>query len=162
VNRALMDNASKMFSGQSARRHFVTRSLQTSKITVTEIKCDIVNNGLTAPIPHEDAFLITVQLWDCPRHDRQVLSGHLQRARPWGRGSTSKCERRGCMDRCDQHYRLSAARTQVSDSMLKRDPQPSLQGVAQACGFAGESHLVRVFKNVTGSLPEAWKQKSTA
>ena len=65
------------------------------------------------------------------------------------------------MDRCDQHYRLSAVRTQVSDSMLQRNPQPSLQGVAQACGFAGESHLVRVFKNVTGSLPEAWKQKST-
>jgi AraC-like DNA-binding protein len=66
------------------------------------------------------------------------------------------------MDRCGQHYRLSAARTQVSDSMLKRDPQPSLQAVAQACGFVDESHLVRVFKNVTGSLPEAWKQKSTA
>jgi AraC-like DNA-binding protein len=46
--------------------------------------------------------------------------------------------------------------------MLKRDPQPSLQAVAQACGFVDESHLVRVFKNVTGSLPEAWKQKSTA
>ena len=62
-----MDNASKMFSGQSARRHFVTRSLQTSKITVTEIKCDIVNNGLTAPIPREDAFLITVQTMGLPK-----------------------------------------------------------------------------------------------
>jgi AraC family transcriptional regulator len=62
---------------------FVTRSLQKSKIAVTEIKCDIVNHGLTSPIPREDAFLITLQLRDCPRHDlfiddRQVPSGHLR------------------------------------------------------------------------------------
>ena len=61
---------------------FVTRSLQKSSIAVTEIKCDIVNNGLSAPIPREDAFLLTVQLQDCPRHDlfiddRQVASGYL-------------------------------------------------------------------------------------
>ena len=62
---------------------FVTRSLQKSKIAVTEIKCDIANHGLTAPIPREDAFLITLQLRDCPKHDlfiddRQVPSGHLR------------------------------------------------------------------------------------
>ncbi|MCC8935686.1 helix-turn-helix transcriptional regulator [Bradyrhizobium sp. Arg68] len=62
---------------------FVTRTLQKSKIAVTEIKCDIVNHGLTAPIPREDAFLITLQLRDCPRHDlfiedRQVQTGHLR------------------------------------------------------------------------------------
>ena len=34
---------------------FVTRSLQKSTIAVTEIKCDIINNGLTAPIPREEA-----------------------------------------------------------------------------------------------------------
>ena len=62
---------------------FVTRSLQKSKIAVTEIKCDVFDNGMTAPIPREDAFLVTVQLRDCPRHDlfiddRQVPSGYLQ------------------------------------------------------------------------------------
>jgi AraC-like DNA-binding protein len=62
---------------------FVTRSLQKSKIAVTEIKCDIANHGVTAPIPREDAFLITLQLRDCPRHDlfiddQQVRSGHLR------------------------------------------------------------------------------------
>ena len=61
----------------------VTRSLQKSTIAVTEIKCDIVNNGLTAPIPREDAFLVTLQLRDCPRHDlfiddRQVPTGFLR------------------------------------------------------------------------------------
>jgi hypothetical protein len=62
---------------------FVTRSLKKSKIAVTEIKCDVVNNGLTAPINRENAFLITVQLRDCPKHDlfidhRQVSTGHLR------------------------------------------------------------------------------------
>ena len=61
---------------------FVTRSLQKSNIAVTEIKCGVVNNGLSAPIPRENAFLLTVQLQDCPRHDlfiddRQVASGYL-------------------------------------------------------------------------------------
>ncbi|MDI4232751.1 AraC family transcriptional regulator [Bradyrhizobium sp. 31Argb] len=62
---------------------FVTRSLQKSKIAITEIKCDIANHGLTAPIPYEDAFLITVQLQDCPQHDlfidnRQVPTSYLR------------------------------------------------------------------------------------
>jgi AraC-like DNA-binding protein len=62
---------------------FVTRSLQMSKIAVTEIKCDIANHGLTSPIPPEEAFLITLQLRDCPRHDlfigdRQVPTTHLR------------------------------------------------------------------------------------
>ena len=62
---------------------FVTRSLQKSPIAVTEIKCGIVNNGLSAPIPREEAFLVTLQLRDCPRHDlfiddRQVPTGFLR------------------------------------------------------------------------------------
>lgn len=62
---------------------FVTRSLQKSTIAVTEIKCDVVNNGLTAPIPREEAFLVTLQLRDCPRHDlfideHPVRTGYLR------------------------------------------------------------------------------------
>ena len=61
----------------------VTRSLQKSKIAVTEIKCGIVDHGFTAPIPREDAFLVTLQLQDCPKHDlfidgRQVPTGFLR------------------------------------------------------------------------------------
>ena len=60
----------------------VTRTLRKSEIAVTHIKCDRVNNGLTAPIPREDAFLVTLQLRECPRHDlwiddRSTPSGHL-------------------------------------------------------------------------------------
>ena len=61
----------------------VTRSLQKSNIAVTEIKCDVVDHGFTAPIPREDAFLVTLQLKDCPKHDlfiddRQVPTGFLR------------------------------------------------------------------------------------
>lgn len=48
---------------------FVTRKLQAAEIGVTHIKCDIANNGLTAPIPRDEAILLTVQLRDCPAHD---------------------------------------------------------------------------------------------
>jgi AraC family transcriptional regulator len=48
---------------------FVARTLQDNVVAVTEIKCDIENNGLTAPIPREDALLVTLQLKFCPAHD---------------------------------------------------------------------------------------------
>ena len=48
---------------------FVSRTLRHSQIAVTQIVCDIENNGLTSPIPREDAFLVTLQLRDCPAHD---------------------------------------------------------------------------------------------
>ena len=37
---------------------FLARSLRDNALAVTEIKCDIENNGLTAPIPCEDALLV--------------------------------------------------------------------------------------------------------
>jgi len=62
---------------------FVTQALRGTQIGVTHIKCDIENNGLTAPIPREDAFLIAIQIRDCPRHDmwidgRPIATGHLR------------------------------------------------------------------------------------
>jgi AraC-like DNA-binding protein len=61
---------------------FVTL-LQKSKVAVTEIKCDVVNNGFTTPIPREEAFLVTLQLTDCPNHDlfidgQPVRTGYLR------------------------------------------------------------------------------------
>jgi AraC-like DNA-binding protein len=61
---------------------FVTRTLQKTEIAVTQIKCDAANNGLTAPLPNEDAFLVTLQVRDCPEHelwidDRPVQTGPL-------------------------------------------------------------------------------------
>ena len=47
----------------------VTRVLQKSKIAVTELRCDQRNFGRTIPIPREDAYLIALQLRQCPDHD---------------------------------------------------------------------------------------------
>jgi AraC family transcriptional regulator len=61
---------------------FVTRTLNQSEIAVTQIVCNIENNGLTAPIPRQDAFLVTLQLRECPLHDswiddKPMKTGHL-------------------------------------------------------------------------------------
>ena len=60
----------------------VTRTLQKATIAVTQIVCDMENNGLTEPLPSEDAFLATVQLRECPTHDLWIdgkprKTGHL-------------------------------------------------------------------------------------
>ena len=62
---------------------FTTRTLRKTEIAVTEIRCDIENNGLTKSIPREDALLVTLQLRDCPRYDlwlddKQVTTGPLE------------------------------------------------------------------------------------
>jgi AraC family transcriptional regulator len=60
----------------------VARGLPQGDVAVTEIRCDRTNNGLTAPIPKEDALLVTLQLRDCPAHElwlggRRVPTGAL-------------------------------------------------------------------------------------
>src|SRR5262245_17472400 len=62
---------------------FTTRTLREAKIAVTEIKCDVENNGLTNPIPSQDALLVTLQLRECPRYElwldeRPVKTGPLE------------------------------------------------------------------------------------
>ena len=61
---------------------FVTRTLKKAKIAVTEIRCDIENNGLSEKIPSEDAMLMMIQVRDVPAHDlfldgRQLRTDHL-------------------------------------------------------------------------------------
>jgi AraC family transcriptional regulator len=58
----------------AAAPSFVARTLRDNAIAVTEIKCDIENNGLTEPIPREDALLVTLQLKFCPAHDLWIDS----------------------------------------------------------------------------------------
>jgi AraC family transcriptional regulator len=69
--------------GLRRTRAFVTRTLRQSEMAVAHIKCDRADNGLTTPIPREDAFLITLQIRDRPKHelwldDRVVRAGHLK------------------------------------------------------------------------------------
>jgi AraC family transcriptional regulator len=62
---------------------FTTRTLQKTEIAVTEIRCDAENNGLTKPIPCEDALLVALQLRDRTRYelwldDKPVTTGPLE------------------------------------------------------------------------------------
>lgn len=62
--------------------------LARSAIAVTRIQCDWDNNGLTAPIPVDDAFLLTLQLRDCASHELWI-DGRAQRTGPLHRGDIS-------------------------------------------------------------------------
>lgn len=62
---------------------FVARTLSPMVLAVTHIRCDVENNGLTTPIPKEDALLVALQLRECPRHDlwldgKAMPTGHLR------------------------------------------------------------------------------------
>ena len=59
-----------------------------TSIAVTCITCDWENNGLTAPLPVHDAFLLTLQLRDTARHDLWT-DGRARRTGPLRRGNLS-------------------------------------------------------------------------
>lgn len=65
-----------------------TIRIERTSIAVTNISCDWENNGLTAPIPVDDAFLLTLQLCDTARHHLWI-DGHSQKTAPLHRGSIS-------------------------------------------------------------------------
>jgi len=66
----------------------VSRTLDFPLIAVTQIVCNLENNGLTAPIPRQDAFLVTLQLRDCPSHDLWI-DGKSVKTAPLAAGTTS-------------------------------------------------------------------------
>jgi len=66
---------------------FVSRTLRHWEMAVTQITCDVENNGLSALLPREDAFLVTLQLRDCPEHDLW-LDGRAMKTEPLSAGTT--------------------------------------------------------------------------
>ena len=44
------------------------KTLRKSRLAATRLANDRSNHGITSPIPPEDAYLVTVQLRDCPEH----------------------------------------------------------------------------------------------
>jgi len=40
-----------------------------SEVAPTRSDCNIENNALTTPLPHEDVFLVVLQLRECVVHD---------------------------------------------------------------------------------------------
>jgi AraC family transcriptional regulator len=57
-------------------------------LAVTKLKCDLENNGLTAPVPREDALLVTLQLKFCLAHDLWI-DGKPAKTAPLPAGSVS-------------------------------------------------------------------------
>ena len=82
-NGALGERLGDCF-GLKVAPSFTTRALTKATIGVTRLTCAHEHNGLSAPIPLEDAFLLTMQLDDCAAHDlwvegRPVATGPLRR-----------------------------------------------------------------------------------
>jgi AraC-like DNA-binding protein len=67
---------------------FTSRSLRHVEIGVTHIACNIENNGMTSPLPIDDAYLVTVQLLCCAEHDLWI-DGVPQKTGPLVPGSVS-------------------------------------------------------------------------
>jgi AraC family transcriptional regulator len=56
------------------------------------------------------------------------------------------------------HQWLQQRRVELAQAMLL-DDSDSIAEVAVACGFADQSHLTRVFKQVVGDSPAAWRRR---
>lgn len=69
----------------------VTRTLRKSRLAATRLASDRPNHGITAPIPPEDAYLVTVQLRDCPDHELWV-DGKPMPVPPFAKGDTLICD----------------------------------------------------------------------
>src|SRR5690242_1803778 len=65
-----------------------TRVLQHSTLVVTELRCDELGFGRTAPLPREDAWLVALQLRACPNQDL-YFDGQLRRPQNHTAGVTS-------------------------------------------------------------------------
>jgi len=74
--------------GLSRAPTIVSRALHKSTLAVTELRGDLPNFGLTAPLPREDAYLVGLQLRACHDHDL-YFDGRLMRPTNWCAGVTS-------------------------------------------------------------------------
>jgi AraC family transcriptional regulator len=72
--------------GMSQAPTLVTRALRKSTMAVTELKCDRLNFGMTAPIPLEDAYLVALQFLPCLDHDL-YFEGRFVRPTNWFAGA---------------------------------------------------------------------------
>jgi len=66
----------------------MTRALRKSTMVVTELKCDLPNFGMTAPIPIEDAYLVGLQFRPCLDHDL-YFEGRFVRPTNWFSGAVT-------------------------------------------------------------------------
>ncbi len=74
--------------GMTEAPTLITRVLRKSTMAVTELKCNRVNFGMTAPIPVEDAYLIGLQFLPCLDHDL-YFEGSYVRPTNWFAGAVT-------------------------------------------------------------------------
>ncbi|MCM3419771.1 AraC family transcriptional regulator [Sphingopyxis alaskensis] len=65
-----------------------TTTLTGGDMSVTRVICNLPGNGLSNPLPPEDAWLLTVQLRHCPEHDLWI-DGKRRTTGPLAPGSIS-------------------------------------------------------------------------
>ena len=73
----VQDNPLADAFGQPQAPALITRTLQKSAITVTELRSDRRNFGRTKPIPYDDAYLISLQLRASPDFDQFFVDRYV-------------------------------------------------------------------------------------
>lgn len=68
--------------------YLVTRAIRRAETADTELRCDEADQGLTDPIPREDAYLVGVRLRAVPEHELW-MDGRPVRREPFAAGVTS-------------------------------------------------------------------------
>jgi AraC-like DNA-binding protein len=88
MREALYRNHLAEAFGMNDAPTLITRAVRKSTVTVTELKCDEPNFGMTAPIPNEDAYLIALQFRPCLDHDL-YFEGQFVRPTGWFPGAVT-------------------------------------------------------------------------
>jgi len=106
---------------------FSTRTLGDGELSATRIRCDATNNGLSNPLPREDAWLLTMQLTACPAHDLWI-DGRAHRTAPLAAGVTSIYDLRA-----DPRVNSVSPFMNIHFHL----PMVALDAIAERDGFAG-------------------------
>lgn len=120
----VQDAVLKSCFGVEAAPRFLTQA-PAMDLSVTRIRCDAPDNGLSNPLPREETWLLTMQLLACPAHELWI-DGRPQPTGPLAKGAISVYDLR-CDPRVNSispfanlHFRL---------------PMRTLDAVAQRSGF---------------------------
>ena len=127
AQRSAVAKAFRMEEAPSA----VTRVLQKSATSITELRCDSRNFGITKSIPREDAYLVALQLRPCQDHDL-YFDGRLTQPKNFGAGVTSIYDLR-----TDPVAELR----DPFHSLMFHLPRKALKAVAQDAGVSSEIDL---------------------
>jgi AraC family transcriptional regulator len=124
---------------------FVFQKLESAEIAVTQIKCDRRNNGFTAPIPVEDAFLITLQIRRVEEHEFFQDGRHAETG-PLAAGSTCIYDlRRNPMEESISpfHSLHFYVPRKTLNAMADSDEAPRIDDFDNSPGFGVNDPIIR-------------------